>query len=384
MATNIQKAKVQMLLDFPFFGTLLMKRPLVETKRIPTACVDKHGQIMYNPDFVAKLSVEELKFLLGHEVMHVVYAHLSRLQKRDPKVWNIACDATINELLVQENVGRPIEGAVRYKDAQNMTADTLYKIFMEQKDGNGGSGDGDGDGEGGMPNGSGIDDILPEEAAGMSKEEAAQAELNGKLEIAQAAQAARMQGKLSGALAGIVDEIINTKLPWWELLERYMVAKTTQHQSWNRPNKRYAGRFYLPRRESTPSMGTVVIGVDTSGSISDKEMAEFFGHVNGIIEQCNPSDVHVVYCTARVEHADHFERCDYPIPPQKNRWCGGTDMRKIIDWVNDEGIEPDVCIVLTDGYTPYPESAPCDLLWVITDKGGMPESVLGEAIYAGE
>ena len=400
-ATNLQKAKVQLLLAHPFFGSLVMRHPVVETERIPTMAVNKAGEILANPKFVADKTVSELVFLVAHEVMHVVYAHLSRLNGRDPFLWNVACDATINELLVKEGIGTFPAGGVRMEGAETKTADYIYNQLLQEAEKNGQSssgGDGDGDGEGqdqdcdgdgdsnSLSNGSyrvHARDLLPEEAKGITEGEARQMATQGKIEISASAQAARMQGKLSGGLAGIIDNIIASKVPWYTVLEKYMVGKAEQHQNWQHPNKRYAGRYYLPRRERFPSMGEVVVGIDTSGSISDKEMAEFIGHLNGIIEQCHPSAVHVLYVTTEVEHSETYERSDYPIPAQKNRWCGGTDMCAIHQWVDDNDVEPDVVVVLSDMYTPFPDKVDVDTVWVSTTDMDAPAN-LGPTLHVNE
>lgn len=95
----------------------------------------------------------------------------------------------------------------------------------------------------------------------------------GKIEIGQALATARTCGNMSGALGRYVTSMLESNLPWYELLERYMVSKANQRYNWSRPDRRRLNIAYLPRRERFPSLGTVVIGIDVSSSISDKEIA---------------------------------------------------------------------------------------------------------------
>ena len=387
MATKLEVARIQLVLQHPFFGSLVMRREIEETDRIPTAAVDKTGKIMVNPKFVANLSVDECVFMLAHETMHVVYAHLPRLQGRNPEVWNIACDATINEMLVNCKVGEFLKGGVRMPGADQRTADSIYNELMQKQpprhgDEHGQPGDpGEpggqpGHGQQGQPGNSPatgkawVKDILPEEANGLSSSDTAEAEAKGKIEIAQAAQAARMQGKLGSYLGGLVGQILESKMPWYELLEKFMAGRPERHQIWNRPNKRFlSSGFYLPRRQRMPSMGKLVVGIDTSGSIGDKEMGAFLGHLNRIVEQCNPETVDVLYVTHKVAHVEHVERGE-DIPMPKRRWSGGTDMCEVVRWIEDNDVDADVAVIFTDGYTDYPKDSPCDLLWVLTEKVG--------------
>ena len=91
--SNLDRAKVQLVTQHPFFASILLKRKLIEDNTIPTAAVDQRGQIYYNKQFVDKLSVDQLVFLLCHEVGHVIGQHASRRGARHAKKWNIAGDS---------------------------------------------------------------------------------------------------------------------------------------------------------------------------------------------------------------------------------------------------------------------------------------------------
>jgi len=79
----------------------------------------------------------------------------------------------------------------------------------------------------------------------MTQDEIREMEGQIKVEIAQAAQAAKMRGKLSGALQDMVAGMLESKTPWYEILEKHCVARVNQGQSWRRPNRRFAD-VYLP------------------------------------------------------------------------------------------------------------------------------------------
>ena len=125
-------------------------------------------------------------------------------------------------------------------------------------------------------------------------------ESEAKISAIQSAKAAKSVGKLPSSLERLVDELVNVSTPWHQILERFMQAKVKNDISWRRPNRRFIGRnIYLPGADYTPTMGTVVIGVDTSGSIGNDELAMFGGHINRILETCTPERVVVVFCHAR-------------------------------------------------------------------------------------
>lgn len=115
---KISKAAVGLLLRHPFFGSLLYRHDVLISESVETAAVTLNRTILLNPEFVKKCSAPQLEFLLAHEVMHVVFAHIARRGDRDPVIYNIACDAVINETLIAEDVGAFIDGGIRMEGAQ--------------------------------------------------------------------------------------------------------------------------------------------------------------------------------------------------------------------------------------------------------------------------
>ena len=91
--TVLDRAKVSLVTQHPFFASILMKRGIVYDNTIPTAAVDQRGIIYANPYFVNSLSVDQAVFLLAHEVGHVIGQHAARRGARQAAKWNIAGDA---------------------------------------------------------------------------------------------------------------------------------------------------------------------------------------------------------------------------------------------------------------------------------------------------
>lgn len=362
--SELQAAKVELAFEQPFFASLLMKRPIKEDRSIPTMGVDRRGQIFYNPEWIAKLSRPHLKFVLCHEVMHVVCMHLTRRGNRDSERWNVAGDYFINSFLSTSGLGTVPEGGLFKEGSETKTTEEIYDGLGQQDDQQSGSG--------GIGQGDELGGDLLERGEPLTQAEAAEEELRVRLDIADAARNARERGRASGSLLRLIDEVLNTKLRWYEILDRYFSGFTEENQSWKRPNRRFsASDIYLPVNDHEPSMGTVVIGIDTSGSIGDKELSYFGGHLNAILEQCHPEKVYVVYCDDTVSHVDEFTQEAFPVKLEPHGG-GGTDMREIVAWIEEQNIEPDVCCILTDGYTPFPESSPCPLVWAITTDEGNP------------
>ena len=82
-SVRIQKARTALLLDHPFFGTLLFRLKGVECRSIPTMATDGVS-LYYNPEFVDTLTTATLAGVLAHEVLHPALQHHLRRSKRDP------------------------------------------------------------------------------------------------------------------------------------------------------------------------------------------------------------------------------------------------------------------------------------------------------------
>jgi len=368
--SKIDKAKAQIVLDHPFFASILLKRGLTEDNNIPTLCVSPNGHIRYNSKFIEGLSVPQVVWALCHEVGHVIAQHSSRLGSRNPKKWNYAGDAWINDMLNDCGVGEPIPHTVNMPGSKDKTTETIYDELPDSDGGGGGNGAGGGNS---FENGIG-DDIEYKE---MTESEIKELEAEIKVDIAQAAQAAKARGKLPGKLAKIVADIINIQTPWFDILERYMTGLAKQDYTWSRPNRRYiGGGMYLPSTGVIPTMGEVVIQKDISGSVNTHEDAHFNGHIKRIIESCKPSRVHVVYTDTHVQKHDVFE-CGEEVTFEFKSG-GGTDMRAGFDYISEIGATPDVVITLTDGHTPFPEHTDYPAIWCISSDVASPT---GETVH---
>src|SRR5271157_4274071 len=98
VAQKLTRARVQLILSQPFFGTLSLRLKLI-TGTLPTMATDG-SRIVYNPSFVDQLKPAELEGTLAHEVLHCALGHHCRRGQRDARLWNEAADLAINPILM--------------------------------------------------------------------------------------------------------------------------------------------------------------------------------------------------------------------------------------------------------------------------------------------
>lgn len=355
---RVREARATLLLTHPFFGVLSLRLDLREEPGIPTAGVDGK-RLFFNPAFVDKLTQAELKGVVAHEVLHCALLHHARMENRDPRRWNIACDAALNPVLIEDGFTLPA-GAIILPAFSGQTAEYIYSRLPQDA--------GEGGGGGADENGDGSDATGTFSSAGPEGSADAESQAREWQENVQSAiRAAQSAGKLPAHIKRIIDSTVAPRADWKALLRRFMTEHTRQRSTWARRNKRFPC-VYLPGYVKE-GMGAVVVGVDTSGSIGPETLSAFAAEVRAIAQDAMPSCVHVVYCDAAVNHVDSFEHGeDVVIEPHGG---GGTDFRPVFDWVAEQGLTPAAFVYLTDLMGTFPDVEPeYPVLWASYGAGG--------------
>jgi len=364
---RLSKAKTSLILEHPFVGTvaLNMKMSFDDTINPPTACTNGK-RVLFHPEFIETLTDEELKFLVAHECMHPMLEHNYRRYDRDPKKWNNAADYVINKLLVDDKIGKMPEIGLYSDEIYNAgggTSDGIYKILPDSPEGGGGEG---GEGEDGNdpPR---LDNCEDGEGTQADKDQQA---AEWKVQVAQAAQAAKMMGKLSAGMARLVDEVLNPKVDWRDVLQRFVEKCRNDTRSWARPNRRYIAQgMCLPSMDGE-EMGEIVFGVDCSGSCSG-EIPQFSNEVRTVHEDHKPRLLHVVYFDSRVCHYEKFDKDD--TFHMEGHGGGGTAFSPIFEYLEEHNIEPAACVILTDlCCNDFGDQPQYPVLWVSNDQNAAP------------
>jgi predicted metal-dependent peptidase len=360
MATAQQKftaARTSLILDSPFFGTLALSLTPKVDETCDTAWTDGRS-IGYSPKFVESLSHAELTGLIAHEVMHCAMGHIFRRDGREAKQWNIACDYAINGDLKQSGFILPKDGLFPDSSQQGKSAEWIFSRLPQPK-----PGDKSGNGSGGNgtkgPAGEVRDAPTGPDADGTP----APTEGEWKQKTAEALQAAKMAGALSGGLARMVESALDKRVDVRSLLLRFMVERTRADYSWNMPPRRHAHLgIFLPSLQSI-SMGEVAIMVDTSGSVDAASLSYARRIVEDVIEECSPVATTVWYSDAKVCKVDRFEQGE-PLTWEP-AGGGGTDFRPALKAIEDEGTA--VCVLcITDLYGSFPDGCGLPVLWLAT------------------
>lgn len=356
---KFQVATTRMMIYHPFFSTMMLSVPHEFTDKVPTAATNGRKHI-YNPELLKRLTIEEIMWLRAHESMHDMLKHMMRMGTRIHHIWNEVTDYVINYILKQSGFKQP-EGFLWNAELGVLSAEEAYARRVKEdeedkKNGGGGSGPKD------------TDDLLD---PGVGDEEA-EAELSQELtqRVAKASSLARLQGRMPAELALLVDKLLNPQVEWYVLLRQYMMRLVRSQETWNRRNRRFA-HVFLPSRQSR-GMGEVCVIGDTSGSMIET-VNKVATEINAINDEVKPERVRILWADTQV-HEQVFEEGEHIV--FKPAGGGGTDMR--VPLQHAEQYDPQVVVLITDGYTPWPDVAPpYPLIVVCTTKQEIP---FGEVI----
>jgi predicted metal-dependent peptidase len=373
---KISKAKTGMILTAPFFAMLAMRLKYVEDNSQPTMYTD--GLVIgYNKEFVERMTIDEVKGVLVHEVFHVLGLHPMRLGERIPIIANMAMDYAINPLVKDAQYTLPKDVLFDNK-FKNMEFEAIYPHLMKQfKDklgggglGKGADGDQQGDGQGFKGDVGGVRRPKNEDGSAMSSGEIKQLEEDWKQSIQNAYQTAKKQGHLPAGIDRIVKEMAQPIVNWKDVMQEFVVQNSRNDYCWTKPNKRFIDTgFILPSLEK-PELGDIVVAIDTSGSMGPKELSEIAGELQSLLQTFSCKFI-VVYCDTKVyppEKGGVVEFQGDDLVELKMVGGGGTDFRPPFHYVEKEGIEPVGFIYFTDGYCyDFPKKSPeYKCLWVIT------------------
>ena len=368
---ELNKVKIKLMTQSTFLSSMCFDMEHIFTPNLnpPTAATDGL-KIYYHPEFWEKISREERIGLVAHEIWHVAWDHLTRLGDRDPKIWNYAGDYVINLMLTQQGFQLPEGALLEYKYAGKSTEE-VYRLLEEEEKKNPGS----------LPGSDMIGDIKPKDMEDLTDQEKQQLKEKITDMVSKAKTKTEMEngkewGNMPDDFKRYIDELLDPKLSWQEILMKYMDSYTKGDYSYVRPNKRFMPGVYLPT-QNEPTIGELTVAIDTSGSITDKELQEILSEVENIRRTHNPTKLTMIACDTRVHEVHEVDQFT-DITALKFTGGGGTSFKPVLDLVKKN--PPAVLLYFTDLWAENITDEPgFDTIWICNSDH--PEQGIGETIY---
>jgi len=367
-------ARIALLLKAPFFGNLATRLKVVNADDwCPTAATDGRN-LYYNTEFLKKMPAKQLEFLIGHEVLHLVYDHMGRAGERDKRLFNVAADYCVNQDLLDQKIGEKIPVGLfdtkyrgwsaeevyddLYKNADKISIEDLEEMLLDEHLDGDDSDNGDGEGEeregkGGRPK-------LTEEEKKQIRDEIKEA-------VMTAAQTVGA-GNLPSGVKRLIKDLTEPQLNWRELLQQQIQSTIRADYSWTRPSRRgWHIDAVLPGNDLEKEID-ICVAIDASGSMSDDMLKDILSEVKGIMQSYNSFKLHLWSFDTEVYNTTVFtaENID-EIMEWEVGGGGGTMFEANWQYMIDNDIVPKKFVMFTDGYPGdgWGDENYCDTLFVI-------------------
>jgi len=370
-----------------FFAGNILNKEFVLKNDLPMPTMATDGiKIYYTDEWINKLTDEEIQFSIVHEFFHIIFKHAHWVEdlKLHHEISNIAQDIVINALLQHDSIGHAPDGIIKadyngtveitingvkfsFEDAYKKNFLAIYKEIMSKIPPPPPSGGGKGKGGKGDPKMSQggskvgpLDKVIPKK---LSQE--AQDDVDG--EVNQMNASARMKGIGSG-LARVLDILTKGVVPWKNYIRPVIDRATAGFPTYSRPKRRASPtNIIMP---SIKRMGVnVTVAIDTSGSISDKELQYFLGEIDSMLSSYPKGAVTVnaLYHTDRVYSIQKSAKYIKDVIAKVE--SGGTSHIEVFE--KAEELNSKVLVCLTDGWSDYPDTTNiANVIFVCIDKGG--------------
>ena len=430
----LEKAMINLVIDFPVYANLLLKIGcnIVNKPNTPyaawtdgrgiylnEACIKEFNQ---NPMITGNdgktynrtITQKEMQFIVCHELLHLIGLTFERDRNvglcrddvsdesiRKYQLWNQATDYEINSLLHNNEstdvnfgdkkrnpVGNMPDWVLYESKYIDMTAEEIFaELVKEEKQNNNGKlkqPEGMGTTEKGSMRGSGIplDEHLP------IKDDEIRNEVIDKM-----AEVFGSTGNGTGE-SSIDREVSRAYKPvpfnWRKALSKYMRKFVKENYTWNKPSRAgIANGIILPSSGTAPKLN-IGVAIDTSGSISEKEIDAMMNHLFTILQQFKSFEIDVWSCGSivyedtlmKITNSSKSKLKDFQVKSD-----GGNDMRKNFEFIKKhyKGRDKiDLLLIMSDFYDPLDgdteTTSPCPVIYMCIDHKDFkkPSKIKGE------
>jgi predicted metal-dependent peptidase len=377
---EVSRTSKILILDEPFYGLFLIGLNKSYIKTIPTAGVKKHGigaQLVINPDYFMSLGEKHRIGLIKHELLHISFGHLMTGDLYpDKKLFNIAADLEINQYIGADFLpdgGLTLNTFPELNLPPKAGTDTYYDLLQQaQQDGTSPSLDSllnqmDGNSPYCHPGWQDFDELSE------ADKKLVQKQIEHQLKET-AEQTEKRRGTVPGELAQIMERLFHVEPPkfdWKGYLRRFVGNSCITYTKKLRRkfNKRYIENPGLKIKFKNH----ILVGIDTSGSVNNKELEEFLNELHHMHKTGHK--ITIAQCDSRLNSVEDFN----PKKEFQIKGRGGTDFQPVIDHFNEHG-RYTALIYLTDGECSAPHDCPKNTLWVLSSQSNMVDYLPGRTI----
>ncbi len=311
--------------------------------------------------------------------MHIVFDHINlRSSYTDFKLFNIAADCELNQYIPEHLLP---EGAILPSTFPELNlklkagTDYYYNELLKDQENNNGNGDGS------------LQDLLDalgdedmhetwKEFDNMSEAEKRLMTAQAEYQIREAAEEViKARGYLPGEISNIYHRITNPEPPkfdWRKYIRNfignsYQVETRTSRKKLNKRFPDFPAMKFKPKKH-------ILVAIDTSGSVSNDELVEFFNEIRHIHK--TGTEITVLQCDTQINSIEKYN----PKKDVKVQGRGGTEFNPVLEYYNENTKKFTCLVYLTDGECSTDITPRGKMLWVISSKARINEQLPGPQI----
>ena len=376
---KIEKAYKKLLIESPFYGLFLLGLSKVIDESVETACVRKRGincELVINPEYWETLDDIQQLNLIQHEIYHIVFQHMFMIPFfKNHEVLNVAADCEVNSYL--QNLDDTWIVPSMFNAESKLGTKVYYDIIMNQTPPPLSQGGGGSNCSNGLPDTKDDHSSWDKEFKECSdaEKQLIQNQINSQIKTA-AEQTMKMRGTIPAEMKAIVDELFKPKprvFDWKAYFRRMLgsiydinIKKTRRKES-----IRFPGAAGIKHKKKV----SILVAVDTSGSLNDEELKDFFSEITYIYKA--GARITILECDAAISANYEYT----------GKWTGkvhgrgGTDFQPVIDYYRKNMKDYAALVYFTDGMCSIPNNVPRDTIWVITSAGDHKKEYPGRTLF---
>ena len=376
---KIEKAYKKLLIENPFYGLFLLGLSKVIDKSVETACVRKRGincELVINPEYWETLDDIQQLNLIQHEIYHIVFQHMFMTPFfKNHEVLNVAADCEVNSYL--QNLDDTWIVPSIFNAESKLGTKVYYDIIMNQTPPPPSQGGGGSNGSNGLPDTKDDHSSWDKEFKECSdaEKQLIKNQINSQIKTATE-QTMKMRGTIPAEMKAIVDELFKPKprvFDWKAYFRRMLgsiydinIKKTRRKES-----IRFPGAAGIKHKKKV----SILVAVDTSGSVNDEELKDFFSEITYIYKV--GARITILECDAAISANYEYT----------GKWTGkvhgrgGTDFQPVIDYYRKNIKDYAALVYFTDGECSIPNNVPRDTIWVITSAGDHKKEYPGRTLF---
>ena len=385
-ALSLSKIAKELMLIEPYYGFFLIMLNKTWRQDVPTAGVSKNGinyQLGINEEFWTSLSEEHQLGLLKHELLHIAFGHLTSFGSfSDKKLANVAMDMEINQYIDTDWLPK---GGIMIQDYEDLNLDKragcryYYKKLQElkqEKDKNGTCGN--------EPMDKLLDDIengdVPDHSTWEEFDDLSEAEKKlidkqiQKILSDAKEQTVKKRGRIPGEIEGVItiEEIVAPKFDWKGYMRRFTGVST---KVFTKKIRRKENRKFPESPGLKIKMKQhMLLGIDTSGSVSDSELQEFMSEIHHIYKA--GVDITVVQCDTSIKSIEPYKgKLEMTVSGR-----GGTEFDPVLEYYNENQKRYTSLVYFTDGECNTHVKPKGHVLWVLSERSEINEDLPGKVI----